>query len=176
MSTAAQFAAKAAQLGPAVREGQTRGVRAGALRATTIIREEINGAVPSGRLKMNGKPKRVGAGFRMLAGSAAKISAQGPLHLVERDTSAHYEPRDATSSRVSYRLRGGRLTATEKKRRGRAGKAKGVSVPGIGFRRFVIHPGTTGKHPFERGQLRARTEVGRIILDEVADGIRAVLR
>lgn len=176
MSTAAQFAAKTAQLGGAVQAGQERGVRAGALRATTIIRAEIRESVPSGQLKMAGKPKKVGAGFRMLAGASAKISAQGPLHLVERDTSSHYEPRDATSSRVSYRLRGGQLRATEKRRRGRAGKAKGVSIPGIGFRRFVVHPGTKGKHPFERGQLRARAELGRIILDEVADGIRATLR
>lgn len=178
MPTVTQFARATASMGPAVRAAEIAGVRAAALQSTTIIRAEIRSAAPSGQLKMNGKkPRKIGASFKMLTGPRASISAEGPLHLVERNTAAHYEPRGFASSRVSYRLRGGRLVATEKKRRGRgAAKASGVSIPGIGFRRYVLHPGTKGKHPFAKGAALARPKAGRTILTEVSKGIRAALR
>lgn len=171
-----QFAAKTAQLGPTMKAAEVDAVRKGALKTTTTIRDEIRAVAPGGTLKMNGKPKRIGAAFKMLTGAQAVVFANGPLHLIERDTSPHYLPKGASSSRVSYRLNGGKLRATEKVRKGRAGKAKGVSIPGIGFRRSALHPGTRGKHPFEKGADAARVDVGRAMLTDVVNGLSAALK
>lgn len=178
MATVAQFARATAAMGPAMRASEVAGVRAAALQATTIIRRELKSAAPSGTLKMNGKPKKIGVGFKMLSGPRARISATGPLHLIERDTQAHFIPRAASKSLVSYRLnkKTGGLRATERKRRGRAGQGKVLNIPGIGYRKYVLHPGTKGKHPFANGVAEARGRVGRTILNEVAKGITAALR
>lgn len=178
MTTVAAFARATRSMGPAMRAAEVSGVRAAALQGVTIIRAEIRQAAPSGTLKMNGKPKKIGVGFKMLSGARARISAQGPLHLIERDTQQHYIPRAAQKSLISYRLnkKTGGLTATQRKRRGRAGQATVLKIPGIGYRRLVLHPGTKGKHPFAQGVDEARRRMGRTILNEVAKGISAALR
>lgn len=174
MATVLEFARKTATLGPAMQTAQVDGVRKGALQATTIIRREISSAAPGGTLKMNGKRKKIGASFTMLSGARVRISATGPLHLLERDTKQHYIPRAAQKSLISYRLnkKTGQLSAVQRKRRGRAGQGKVLNIPGIGFRRMVLHPGTKGKHPFAKGVDEARAKVGRTILTEVASGDR----
>lgn len=178
MTTVAQFARATRSLGPAMQAAEVSGVRSAALQATNLIRAEIRSAAPSGQLRMNGKPKKIGAGFKMLTGPRARISATGPLHLLERDTQQHYIPRAATKSLISYRLnkKTGGLRATERKRRGRAGQRKMLYIPGVGYRKYVLHPGTKGKHPFEKGVDTARQRVGRTILNEVAKGLSAALR
>lgn len=180
MTTARAFAGKVAGLGPAMRAAEVEGVRKAALSVTTSVRSSIRDAAPSGQLRMNGKPKKIGASFKM-AGSGrpyAVIRATGPLHLLERNTSAHFIPRVAQKSLVTYRLnkKTGRLTAGQKKRRGRAGGGTTLSIPGIGFRKSVTHPGTTGKRPFERGVSTGSQQAGRIVLAEVSRGLTAALR
>jgi hypothetical protein len=176
VTTVAQFARATRAMGPAMRAAEVAGVREAALKGTNIIRTQIRNAAPGGTLKMNGKPKKIGASFKMLSGAKARISATGPLHLIERDTRAHYIPRAAQSSLITYRVTKGGIRATQKKRRGRAGQQKVLKIPGIGFRRMVSHPGTKGKHPFEKGVAEARGLMGRTILNEVAKGISAALR
>jgi hypothetical protein len=62
------------------------------------------------------------------------IFATGPFQLIERDTRPHIEPRQNSTSR---------------------GKKRFVVIPnpssGEGVYRLVHHPGTRGKHTFERG-------------------------
>lgn len=179
MPTVLQFARTVQGIGPAVQEAQVRGVRESALLSTTIIREQIRAVAPGGTLKMNGKPKKIGASFKMRGGARALISAEGPLHLVERDTQAHFIPRAAQSTRIRFTVSRstGQVTGVKRRaRRGKAGQGKILNIPGIGFRRMVSHPGTKGRHPFARGLDRARPQVGVTILAEVAKGLRAALR
>lgn len=177
MTTLQQFAAKTAALGPKMREAEVAAVKAGAQQAVGLIRDEIRAVAPGGTLKMNGKPKRVGASFKMGTGSQASVSAEGPMQLIERDTASHFEPRGSSSTLLGYRTnkRTGATTVRERKRRGRSA-VKVLSIPGIGFRRTVIHPGTKGRHPFEKGKDAARHEVGPRLMDKVSGELGAALR
>lgn len=62
------------------------------------------------------------------ATAKAVVAMRGAAPLVERDTKPHREPKTSK--------RGGR---------------KLLSIPGIGVRASVMHPGTKGKHPFQHG-------------------------
>lgn len=61
--------------------------------------------------------------------TTALVRATGPFHLLERPTKAH----------------------TIAPRRGRRGGGKRAVVTPYGPRASVQHPGTSGKHPFEKG-------------------------
>lgn len=62
-------------------------------------------------------------------GAKATVSATGPFQLIERDTQPHRIPRSHA----------------------RGGPKHYVVIPGQGVYANAEHPGTTGKHPFERG-------------------------
>jgi hypothetical protein len=83
----------------------------------------IGGDMRMGKKRINIRDDKIRRGYI--------VRATGPAHLIERNTSPH---------RIA-----------PKRRRGR-GRGRGVlAIPGIGFRPYVNHPGTTGKHPFEKG-------------------------
>jgi plasmid stability protein len=182
MATALEFARKTAALPGAMREAEARAVAKAALQATNLIRAEIRAAAPGGTIRLNGKPKRIGVSYKMVSGGGAakaRISAQGPLHLLERDTASHYEPRASQSSLLRYKVskKTGRTTVVRRTGRARGRLApKPLAIPGIGFRTRVVHPGTKGKHPFAKGLQQARPVVGRTIMAEVSKGLRAALR
>ena len=91
-----------------------------------VIKASLGGAIGS---DMRMGKKRIGIRDQKISrGYIVKVT--GPAHLIEFDTSAH---------RIA-----------PKRRRGRRGRGA-LAVPGIGFRAYVNHPGTTGKHPFEKG-------------------------
>ena len=73
-------------------------------------------------------------------GAKSLVFATGPFHLIERNTSAHRIPR--------VRKRG---------------KPRPIAIPGVGVRMSAQHPGTKGKHPFERGVRAAMPEARRIL-------------
>lgn len=110
---------------------------------TDQVNANTRAAAPSGVLSGVGKRgARVGGRFEIVAaGTGAVVRATGPYELIERDTKAHVIPKQLDA-----------LNAARRKRQLRAGfKArKPLNIPGIGFRRSVHHPGTHGKHPFER--------------------------
>lgn len=181
MATALQFAKKAAALPGAMREAEAQAVQKAALQATNLIRGEIRAAAPGGTLKLNGKPKKVSVSYKMLTGpggARARISAQGPMQLIERDTAPHYEPRASQKSLLRYKVskKTGAVSVVRRAGRGRGRQGRPLLIPGVGFRTRALHPGTRGKHPFSKGLAKARPVVGRTILTEVTKGLRAALR
>jgi hypothetical protein len=73
-------------------------------------------------------------------GAKALVYVLGPAQLVERDTKAHRIPRD----------------------RGRRGRRRYAVIPGVGVRAYAQHPGTKGKHPWQKGVDAAMPIVRRI--------------
>lgn len=106
-------------------------VKAGVFQAALAVTESVRAELPSsGRLRgvgRRGAKISVGFDIRGTSNPTALIAARGPLHLLERDTRAH--------------------TIVP--------KTRGALATPYGVRASVQHPGTKGKHPFERGVTRA---------------------
>lgn len=62
-------------------------------------------------------------------GAKALVYVTGPAQLIERDTKSHRIPRE----------------------RGSRGRRRYAVIPGIGVRAYANHPGTKGKHPWQKG-------------------------
>lgn len=138
----------------AARKGQRRGVQQAALYVTTEIRKNIRIAT-GGDMWMSGvgrRGARVGAGYDIkgTVNPTAFIKAKGPLHLLERDTSPHVIPRKRRYGRKRYAAFGGNVYS------------------------WVQHPGTRGKHPFERGWKTARAKTPEIFQKEIHDAVKKV--
>lgn len=105
------------------------------------------------------KGANVGVGFKMTSDTEALLTAKGPMQLIERDTKAH------TIQPVS---------------RGRGAKRKqrnGVLLlPDGQFRGAVKHPGTKGKHVFEKGVDDGRPKALKAMADPIGDAIKRGLR
>ena len=153
----------ASQLPDALQRAQVQGVRKSALLVTTAIRSEIRAATGDNRLSgVGARGARVGAQFDVkgTTNPTAIITAKGPLHLVERDTSPHLIiPRGRRVGKRGRRLKGGQV----------------LHMSGGGFATSAEHPGTSGKHPFEKGYLKSRGDTGRVYDLEVQRAIRLVL-
>lgn len=157
-----------------IRAGQERGVARSAGYVTNVIRDDTRRDT-GGDSRLSGVGKsgaRVGARYRVSGtGAAAKayIRALGPYQLLERDTAAHFMvPR---GWRVSKRY--GTAVAKGRTPRGpmflagsRALKFKG------GFYTTAEHPGTRGKHTFERAWKRAAPRTTEIFGREVAAALQ----
>lgn len=130
-------------------------VAASARTYSTGIRTTV-GAATGGKFRLSGVGKRgARVGVRTtFDGPSAIIQATGPMQLIERDTSAHSIPRVVGSRRT--RTAAGKLSH---KRETNGRNLNGQKVLFFGGR-FVTgpiqHPGTKGKHPFERGILLTR--------------------
>lgn len=114
----------------------------------------IFAVAPGGRLRHVGKKgSKVGVTSRITESSLeqarAVVQATGQLQIIEKDTKAHTIPRTRTQRRT--RTSSGRLSKT------RADGGKDISgrkwlvINGTLVLGPVNHPGTKGKHPFERG-------------------------
>ena len=153
------LAASASRAAKAMPAAQLKGVEKSALHTVTIIRKQIASAVgPDMRMSGASRGKagaKVGARYKVYAKAGdpvAYIRATGPLQLIERDTQAHT---------ITARGR------TRKKRgKGFRAGAKALTV-GTGFRVRVEHPGTRGKHPFERGVELAGKDTKKIFKREI---------
>lgn len=151
----AEFAAKLARLPDAVKRAEKAGVRAAALAATTIIRQNVNAVVPGGKLRGVGKAgAKVGVGFDVKGTNnpTALVSARGPLQLVESPTKPHVEPKPGGKRRKALRLADGQVRAR------------------------VQHPGTKGQKPFAKGRERAIVPAALAFNAEVRSTIRKVIR
>ena len=150
--TPAQFARSVRRLPGELEQAAERGVAKSALTVTRSIRSELQ-RVTGGDSRMSGVGKRgrkVGARYRVRGGSepSALITAEGPVHLLERDTKAHTIPRE--------------------RRRGR----RRIVVTPQGPRARVNHPGTQGRQPFAKGVNAAAPKVPRVIQQEVSTALR----
>ncbi len=158
-----------------IREGEQRGVRKAALYTTGLIRDDTRRDTGDSRLSGVGKRgARVGAQFKIDGGDSnptATIRATGPYHLLERDTVPRaIAPRGRTlSKRYLARVSAG-LTPR------RAQYLKGAKALKFGgrFAASVSHPGTRGKHTFERAWKRAAPRTTKIYAAEVSAALKKV--
>lgn len=123
---------------------------------TAFMARAIGGDLRMGKRRIGIKYDAVSAGVL--------IKATGPAHLIERDTSAHWiAPKSKRGGRTrkgnANRLGGMAFVDALTGGGGRIGAGLGRGRTGIkmppndtGFSMYARHPGTTGKHPFERGQ------------------------
>jgi hypothetical protein len=155
---------------------------------TTGIRASIGSVTNGGKLrgvgKFNGGNRtgaRVGVTSRILTSSTAEASGivqgTGPLQLIERDTSAHAIPRTVGSRRG--RTASGRLSHKRVATGTISSGRRPLLIGGIGGNWVtgpVRHPGTTGKHPFERGVNAVEFAARIAAVTELSTSIAAVLR
>lgn len=150
----ADIGARMVKMQGAVHQGRTDTIRAAAVVAkrhhVDVIKRDTGGDM---RLSGVGKRgARVGARFD-IDQAAATMRATGPLHLRERDTSAHRIPK--------ARKRGGQ---------------RWVVFGQDQVRRSVMHPGTRGVKTWTKGAERARPHIDRTVSDEMANIVRRAFR
>ena len=173
MGTSKSFAELAGKMERAARSIETKSddaiVQKEALAATTAVRKRISQAAPGGTLRAGGKKKdgarsaRVGARFDKLNGdqAGAIVRAQGPVHLIERDTSAHWIPRQLGGT-ITHTASGRRRSKASVVRR-KANVNKVLVIGGNVVQGPIRHPGTKGKHPFKRGVKDFMPSAGRLL-------------
>lgn len=125
--------------------------RAASLAAVKVHRLAIQRDA-GGDSRLSGVGKRgakVGARFDQEAGRFV-IQATGPLVLIERNTKAHRIP----------------------KQRGARARKRYAVIPGVGVRAYANHPGTRGKHTWERSVPKAQREA----VDTITQRSNAVVR
>jgi len=164
LNSLADVTRMAATLPDALQRAQIAGVTKSALLVTTAIRGEIRAATGDNRLSgVGARGARVGAKYDVKGqvNPSAIISAKGPLHLIERDTSPHLIiPRGRRVGKRGRRLKGGQV----------------LHMANGGYAASALHPGTRGKHPFERGYVKTRGQTGRVFDLEVQRAIRLALK
>ena len=133
----------------ALKQAEKDGARKVAAGLTATARRTTAAAAPGGRLNVGKRGARIGVRYDVRGNGEAIVRATGPYQLIERDTSGHVEPK-------------GR----------RRGRSKVLHIPGIGFRRTVRHPGTKGKHPFERAVREYTPKAPKVFQREVAQAMR----
>lgn len=150
-----QFAAQAASIGPRMQSQLRQGVNRASLTVAESVRAELlRAGVKGGRLSGVGlKGAKIGVGFNVKGtrgGGTSLIKMRGPAHLIERDTKAH---------------------AIAPRRRGK----KALATP-FGPRASVKHPGTKGKHPWEKGSTRALPVARQIISRHMRSSLKEAFR
>lgn len=157
MTDLAGFAKQLRTAPSALQTAQKRALRTSTFGMAASVRATTAAAAPGGRLNVGRKGTRVGVKVRVNAsGTQGYVNARGPYQLIERDTSAHTEPR---------------VSQTRRRRRGKA-----LKLPGIGFRKTVHHPGTHGKHPFKTGIEEFNPQVPRIFERELHRAMQRTFR
>lgn len=128
------FVAKTAKMGNELRRLERNMVLVAAQAVKTSVQAQMASAgVQNGKLRGVGKRgAKIGVRYDAL-GDKALVRATGPFHLIERDTKAHPIP----------------------KKRGARARKRVVVIPGVGVRAWANHPGTHGKHPWEKGVVAA---------------------
>lgn len=123
--------------------------RDGVFKAALLVKTSVLSEMHTTRLRGVGKKgAKIGVRFDVKGtkNPTALIRATGPFHLLERDTKAH--------------------DITPKK------KKKALSIPGVGPRASAHHPGSRGKHPWEKGIKRVDGKIPQVIMREQAASLR----
>ena len=147
----------AAGLPEELKRAQGKAIRQGAAFVTREIRGQIKIA-SGGDNRLSGvgaRGARVGARYdvRGDVNPTAIIKATGPLHLIERNTKSHP---------IQVRKRGKK-------------HARALKLSSGDFRSSVLHPGTKGKHPFEKGFEKAKDEPARLFSKAIDDVMRKAI-
>lgn len=117
-------------------------------------------AAPNLRLKVGRKGRKIGVTYKPLGVASYIVQATGPYQLIERDTEDHTIPRRRAGNEY------GRAKKSGKRRVYRKGIT--IYIPGIGWRKYAHHPGTSGKHPFERAVRAFAPLMTKIAKEEIA--------
>lgn len=121
-----------------------------------VIKSSIDSVTNGGRLRNVGRSgSRVGVRYTLFDGNRAIVQATGPLQIIERDTKAHTIPRTAGTRRL--RTAAGRLSRKRESTGSVLSGRKVLVINGTPVMGPVNHPGTRGKHPFERGVAAAES-------------------
>lgn len=184
MSTPAQFAAKMRELPTQVERATESAVSKAALRMTLAARASI-AAASGGDSRLSGVGKsgaKVGARYKIKRSQhnpSALVSAEGPLQLIERDTKAHGElPKGV--GKAQGRTKAARYAAKQNLydalfgSGGFAGTTP-LSTP-YGPRYRVQHPGTRGKHPFERAIDHTSPSTPEVFQREIHEAMARIFR
>lgn len=137
-----------------------------------VIARDIGAVTAGSKLRNVGKRGSVVGVKLTVNSSTATVQATGPLQIIERDTREHTIPRTTLTRR--QRTKSGRASrkreATGRNSTGRVPlKINGDWVLGP-----VTHPGTKGKHPFERGVLEAEVPAAlaaKAVVDQAILGV-----
>lgn len=180
MATPEQFARKMATLGPRMERNLKGSVGKAALVLKTSVQAKL-GPATGGDFRMSGvgsKATRQAGGAKLgvrytvkgdKGDPTALLRMTGPAHLIERDTSPH-----TTVPKGVGRVQGRRTKLAR-----RAAKqslydalfqAEGNTV------KLRQHPGTKGKHPFEKGVERAAPAAQKILAGAVGKSLGEVFR
>lgn len=130
--------------------------------ATKKYMEQAARMAAGGDARLSGmKGRKLDVGYKT-HGLSAVVFARGPWGLTEFGARPHI-----ISSRRgggSRRSRGTRLSAAGPSI-GRGGRVRGaINIPGIGWRLYARHPGTKGKHTWERRVKMLRHTVGKELI------------
>jgi hypothetical protein len=118
---------------------------------TDSTRTSVLAATNGGRLRNVGKSGASVGVFNRQEGATAFVRARGPLHLIEWDNSPHEIP-SATRTR-RQRTAAGRLSHKRESTGRQLSQRRILVINGNVITGPVKHPGTKGKHPFEKGIL-----------------------
>lgn len=134
--------------------------RSAAVFKAALVAKEAMLAVPGAPHTVAGR--RTSVNVKRLSDRAAVAQWTGPAHLVDRDTQAHMiRPRAFVGTRGTgaRAQRGAGLLALFGVD---ARSSGGLVLPDGGIRTAVQHPGTHGKHFFDKGQVAARRVVPEV--------------
>lgn len=112
--------------------------------------------VTDGRLRNVGKKgAKIGTVVKPGQQGTVVVRATGPFHLIERPTKKHTLTTRAATRRVQAQAQ---TSAGKTVRAGASKGAKALSINGAA-RASAKHPGTRGKHPFERATHTAAPKI-----------------
>ena len=143
------FLGKTAKMGEELaRLDRTMAEQAALAIKASVLTAMSEAGVKNGRLRGVGKKgAKIGVRYDIQGRkNSALIRATGPFQLIERDTKAHRVPKlyknqfSATNSPL--------LSIPKVSRSAKRGK---IAIPGVGVRAWANHPGTKGKHPWDKG-------------------------
>jgi hypothetical protein len=168
MSDLSKFAGQCGEFPAELARAEKEATKKVAVGMADAIRAETRKAAPGGVLiGVSRKGAKVGVQALPAPSGDWLVKATGPFQLIERDTKGHQIPKTLAAAGSDKRKR--------QQRAGFRGR-KVLSIPGIGYRRSVHHPGTQGKHPFEHGFGRYSPGVANVYQRQVAAAMQRTFR
>lgn len=155
-STFVEFSTKMDRLGGLIPPTSKKIVDRSAFTVKKAVQAQLAVAAPRGRLNVGKRGSRIGVRYRLHENSAV-VAMFGPAQLIERDTKPHRIPRATVGRR-------------------RRANRKPINIPGIGWRQYANHPGTKGKHPWEKGLRLARPLLPKVGGQLYVESVRKALR
>lgn len=150
-----QFGMKMHRAADGVKRAPREITTKGALTVVRAVRKQLAQDAPSGRLNVGKRGQRVGVRYDLHSDNEVIVRMTGPAHLLERNTKAHQIPRERKTKRAKKRY---------------------AVIPGVGVRAWANHPGTKGKHTFERGVDDAKPLVERVAGSIYFDAVRKAIK